>query len=99
MLRVALLNNHIGEAAASVATYFEPFTYWDWHGVSPDDGSQGTQLVWRDCKAATGAPRGCPSPREAWRRFRAEVDRDPQRKGWVERIAVASWITVEDLQW
>lgn len=31
------LGKHSATSAAHQATYHEPFTFWDWHGVHPDD--------------------------------------------------------------
>jgi hypothetical protein len=96
MLRIALHKNSTGESAALKAIYYEPFTYWNWHGVDPDDESafeQKKQLVWereRGFTTGEGEKRGYPTPRDAWRAFRALVDGDVERRRWVKRIAVAA---------
>jgi hypothetical protein len=87
------------------AIYYKPFSYWDWHGVHPDDESafeQKKQLIWereRGFTVGKYGKGGYPSPREAWLQFRALVDTHRERGDWVKRIAVASWMTVADMDW
>jgi hypothetical protein len=104
MLSLALFSTDAASAALQ-ATYYEPFTYWDWHGVHSNDESafeQKRQLVWereRGFTASGGEKRGYPSPREEWQQFRGLVEMYKARRNWVKRIAVARWMTVADMNW
>ncbi|KAH9866601.1 hypothetical protein J1614_008293 [Plenodomus biglobosus] len=97
-----------GGPVARKAIYYEPFTYWDWHGVPLDErftNSRGfkRQLMWErqrgyrreDCDGDFGYP----SPRARWQAFRTSIAIDPERRFWVKRIAVAHWMDEDDLNW
>jgi hypothetical protein len=86
--------------------FYEPFSYWDWHGVLPDDVSafeERKQLLCerrgRGFTTGDGRRFGSKTPREAWRDFQGRVDSDPAKSQWVKKIAVASWMTVDDMDW
>lgn len=76
-LRIALGKRPIALVAKHGILY-EPFTYWDWHDVAPDE-------------VYTSEKR--------WRQFQAMVEANPLSRRWVKRIAVAHWMTVEDMNW
>lgn len=90
-------------AAARVGIYHEPFTYWDWHGVHPDEtfSDLKTQLMWerRHHASSTGTIRGYPSSAERWRIFKRTVEAYPERKEWIKHIAMAHWMDDDDLRW
>jgi hypothetical protein len=102
VLNIALSNtpNKDAASAALQAIYYEPFSYWDWHGVHPDDESafeQQKQLIWereRGFTVGMYGKGGYPTPKAAWGQFRALVDTHKEREDWVKRIAVARWMTV-----
>lgn len=108
-LYIALYKNRAnGQGASSTleAIYYEPFTYWDWHSVHPDDDSaskQKRQLLWERQrgfqKSVHDKKEGYPSPREAWKQFQARIHLNPKRIPWVKRIAVAHWMNVQDVKW
>jgi hypothetical protein len=103
MLRIAL-RKQTAAAAAQEATYHEPFTYWDWHGVPPDDTyarEWKRQRVWEYNTSFTveQSVLGYPTPRERWEAFKSCVGMDLRRVQWVKRIAVANWMGIEDLYW
>ena len=108
VLYIALYKNRVGGKDANAAlraVYYEPFTYWDWHGVDAEDESASKhkkQLVWerqRGFTAAKGEKGGYPYPQEAWQRFRHLIDNHAERRHWVAKIAVAHWMNIEDLTW
>lgn len=93
-----------GASAALEAVYYEPFTYWDWHAIHPDDDSafnEKRQLLWERQRGFRhhGKKEGYPSPKEAWIRFQGLITAYPERIPWVKKIAVAHWMTVEDVEW
>jgi hypothetical protein len=107
MLYVALYNNKAGGLdadAALQAVYYEPFAYWDWHGLDIDDESASKhkkQLLWERQRGftANGEEYGYPTPRDAWVRFRRLIGNNKKRSHWVKKIAVAHWMNVEDITW
>ncbi|KAH9867990.1 hypothetical protein IAQ61_007297 [Plenodomus lingam] len=97
-----------GGPAARKATYREPFTYWDWHGVRPDERFSRTrglkgQLLWERQRGYPQKGRagefGYPSPRARWQAFSALIATHPERRFWVKHLAVAHWMHQEDLEW
>ncbi|KAI2488148.1 hypothetical protein Ptr902_02281 [Pyrenophora tritici-repentis] len=93
-----------GASDALQAVYYEPSTYWDWHTIHPDDDSafnEKRQLLWERQRGFRhhGIKEGYPSPRQAWIRFRSLILAFPEKIPWVEKIAVAHWMTVEDVEW
>jgi hypothetical protein len=102
-LRIAL-GRHPGATAAIEATFHEPFTYWDWHGVSADDSyakKWKRQRIWEHDRGpqVNGTVYGYPTPRERWQAFKSNVETDRKRVRWVKRIAVAHWMIMENLNW
>jgi hypothetical protein len=103
ILRIAL-GKHTGATAAHEATYHEPFTYWDWHAVPPNDTyarEWKRQRVWEYNTSFTVHHRvlGYPTPRERWEAFKSNVSVDLRRVQWVKRIAVANWMDLDDMRW
>jgi hypothetical protein len=103
ILRIAL-GKHTGAIAAHEATYYEPFTYWDWHGVPPNDTyarKWKRQRIWEYNTSFTVNDRafGYPTPRERWEAFKSNVGADLRRTQWVKRIAVANWMDLDDMRW
>ncbi|KAH5407362.1 hypothetical protein HBI46_188360 [Parastagonospora nodorum] len=99
-LRIAL-GGHVAANAAHEATYYEPFTYWDWHGVAPDDTyarEYKRQRMWEHHGGfeVNGLAHGYPTPRERWEAFKKNVEMD---RRWVKKIAVAHWMDIHDLDW
>ncbi|KAL5115353.1 hypothetical protein ACEQ8H_006729 [Pleosporales sp. CAS-2024a] len=104
-LRIAL-GKHKMKDIAHEATYYEPFTFWDWHGVGPTDTyarQWKCQRLWEHHRGfeVNGTPFGYPTSKERWEAFKKNVlnVQESQRKAWVKRVAVAHWMTAEDLQW
>ncbi|KAF1917465.1 hypothetical protein BDU57DRAFT_528088 [Ampelomyces quisqualis] len=99
------LGKHTGASAAHEATYHEPFTYWDWHGLGPDDTyarEWKRQRMWEHQRGfvVDGTKiYGYPTSRERWRKFKEDLDAHPWKKQWVKMIAVAHWMEMEDLYW
>jgi hypothetical protein len=99
------LGKHRGASAAQKASFNEPFTYWDWHGVSPDDTyaqEEKRQRFWEHQRGfiVNGTESyGYPTSRERWQRFVKNIEDDPKKGQWVKRIAVAHWMLPEDLNW
>ncbi|KAF2846390.1 hypothetical protein T440DRAFT_521760 [Plenodomus tracheiphilus IPT5] len=97
-----------GGIVARKAVYCEPFTYWDWHGVHPDErfartrGSKRQQTWERQRGFRQGSHNvefGYPSPRARWQAFKTSIAMHPQRCLWVQRIAVAHWMNADDMDW
>ncbi|KAH7063776.1 hypothetical protein BKA63DRAFT_428863, partial [Paraphoma chrysanthemicola] len=99
------MNNHTGASAAHQATYFEPFNYWDWHGIAPDDDCAREvkrQRFWEHERGfiVNGTiPYGYPTSRARWQAFTSILKKHPERKRWVKRIAIAHWMTAKHLAW
>jgi hypothetical protein len=99
------LGKYNGASAAHQAIYYEPFTYWDWHGVHPDDiyaRDWKRQRFWEHARGFVGPEKqawGYPTSRERWARFKGDVEKNGAKKWWVKRIAVAHWMDEEDLVW
>lgn len=99
------LGKHTGATAAHEATYYEPFTYWDWHGLGPDDTyarEWKSQRMWehqRGFVVDETKAYGYPTSRERWMKFRGDMEAHPWKRDWVTRIAVAHWMEMEDLYW
>lgn len=103
ILRTAL-GRHTGATAAHEATYYEPFTYWDWHGVLLDDTyarEWKRQRIWEYSAGFTVGEQvlGYPTPKERWQAFKINVETHRMRCCWVKRIAVARWMDLNDLYW
>ena len=105
-LRIALAQGkHAGATAAHEPIFYEPFTYWDWHAVGPDDTyarDHKRQRVWehqRGFVVNDATPYGYPTSRERWAAFKREIEKEERRKTWVKRIAVANWMDAKDLVW
>jgi hypothetical protein len=99
------MGRHTGSTAAHEATFYEPFNYWDWHGVAPDDDfarEVKRQRFWEhergfivnDTKAF-----GYPTSRARWQAFKSELEKSPESSQWVKRIAIAHWMSTQDLTW
>lgn len=97
---------------AEQAMLYEPFGYWDWHGYDakgkPLDGSRDVRegarkkrLLWERERAFTtgGQKHGNLTPRERWEGFKRLVEKDHRSGKFVKRIAVANWMTREDMKW
>lgn len=103
-LRIALGTRPIALAAKD-GTLYEPFTYWDWHGVAPDEeytSEKKSQRIWereRGFKIGSDRSYGYPSSRQRWHQFQASIEADPGSRRRVKRIAVAHWMAVEDMNW
>jgi hypothetical protein len=99
------LGRHTGASVAHKAAYHEPFTYWDWHGVEPDDTyarEWKKQRIWEHQRGfvVDGRwPHGYPSPRDRWQRFTREVEDHQEKCYWVKSIAVAHWMDIDELKW
>lgn len=95
--------------AAREAAYYEPSTYWDWHGVHPDTTRDSAhelkrQRMWEYQRGfvqdtSASASFGYPTPRQRWRSFKNLIEGDRTRGAWVKRIALAHWMTARDLIW
>lgn len=103
-LRIALGKRPVARAAKH-GTFYEPFTYWDWHGVAPDEtytSENKRQRIWereRGFKIGSDRIYGYPSSRQRWHQFRASIEADPGSRRSVKRIAVAHWMTMDDITW
>jgi hypothetical protein len=99
------LGKHSGASVAHHATHYEPFAFWDWHGVHPDDTyarEWKRQRMWEHHRGFTVDGLhvcGYPTPRERWARFKEGIESHTAREKWVERIAVAHWMGAEDVLW
>jgi hypothetical protein len=99
------LGKHKQASAAHEAMFYQPFTYWDWQGVSLDDACARENI--RHCfveyhrESITNriqAP-GCLSSIERWQSFAGDIENNPQKGRWVKKIAVANWMQKEHLCW
>ncbi|KAF2277904.1 uncharacterized protein EI97DRAFT_441193 [Westerdykella ornata] len=83
--------------------FYEPFTYWDWHGTDStyqEDDKRKRRLFWdreRGYRTNAGQWSSYPSPSRRWKMFRERINDDT--RGCVKRIALARWMTREDLKW
>jgi hypothetical protein len=99
------LGRHTGASVAHETTYDEPFTYWDWYGVEPDDTyarEWKKQRIWEHQRGfvVDGAPPyGYPTSRERWWRFKEDVEVHQEKRLWVKSIAVAHWMDIDELYW
>lgn len=105
-LHIALaLGKHTVAPAALEPVFHVPFTYWDWHGVGPDDTKardRKRQRFWEHQRGfvVNGTTSyGYPTSRERWESFKQQIGKDKRRKKWVKKIAVASWMEAKDLTW
>ena len=82
----------------------EPFNYWDWHGLTREEWC--LRIDRRKKRLCLGRKRvsqdnieadGCYVGRERWQRFRKSGNR--VNLGYVRRIAVANWMTLDDINW
>lgn len=92
------LGKHTAASAAHEASYYQPFTYWDWHGLGPDDTyarDWKSRRMW-DHQHGFVVDRTktyrYPTSRERLRKFRVDLEKHPKEKEWVKRIAVAHWL-------
>ncbi|KAF2030753.1 hypothetical protein EK21DRAFT_64688, partial [Setomelanomma holmii] len=97
---------HSGSSAANEATFYEPFTYWDWHGLAPDDDCARRlkrQRLWEHQREFdvndTNNAYEYPTSRERWEASKKQVFNTPETNRWVNRIAVAHWMTIQDVTW
>lgn len=101
-LRIAL-GKRQSASAPKKATFYEAFTYWDWHGISIDDRSarEKCQRFWEYRRGFhfDGKIFGYPTPKERWNIFKQQIEKYPKREEWVEKIAVAHWMRREDVLW
>ncbi|KAH7076152.1 hypothetical protein FB567DRAFT_596772 [Paraphoma chrysanthemicola] len=99
------IGKHNGASAARQATFFEPFNYWDWHGIAPDDDCAREvkkQRFWeyeRGFMVNGTIPYGYPTSEERWKAFTSILEKHPERRHWVKRIAIAHWMTTKHLTW
>lgn len=99
------LCKHTGASVAHEATYYEPFAFWDWHGVHPDDTyarEWKSQRVWEYHRGFSYDALhmfGYPTAREIWARFKDDLNNHPAKTEWVKSIAAAHWMGTEDLLW
>jgi hypothetical protein len=99
------LGKHNGASAAHQATYHESFTFWDWHGVGPDDTHARNwkrQRIWeyrRGFVVSGTQASGYRTSRERWQTFKRDVRENGAKQRWVKKIAVAHWMDFEDLMW
>jgi hypothetical protein len=99
------LGKHSGASAAQQATYLEPFTYWDWHDIHPDDTyarDWKRQRVWEHQSGFMGpGPQasGYPTSKDRWEAFKNDVQNNAAKRDWVKRIAVAHWMVLDDFIW
>lgn len=99
------LGKHSGATATHQATYHEPFTFWGWHGVHPDDTyarEWKSQRMWEHQRGFTIDGLhvyGYPTSRERWARFKKDMTHNAAKREWVKKLAVAHWMGSEDLLW
>ncbi|KAJ4294151.1 hypothetical protein N0V90_007841 [Kalmusia sp. IMI 367209] len=97
---------------AERAMLYEPFTFSDWHGYDsagqPTNGDPHAEyekkkkrLLWERERGfrANGAWEAYPTPLERWHGFKSGILKNPEKGKYVRRIAVASWMSAEDLRW
>ncbi|ORY11890.1 hypothetical protein BCR34DRAFT_651868 [Clohesyomyces aquaticus] len=91
------------------AALYEPFTYWDWHGLTEDEWEhrvdERKRQSYRDRKKPHYAPHEDDEPepcyplgKERWESFKRKVQKSKDR-WYVRRIAVSRWMTLGDLDW
>jgi hypothetical protein len=103
-LHIALARRS-GASVAHQATYHEPFTYWDWHGIHPDDTyarDWKRQSFWEHQRGFVGPEtqvRGYTTSRERWEACKNELEKNSVKKSWVKKIALAHWMVLEDFIW
>jgi hypothetical protein len=99
------LGKHPAATIALEAFHYEPFTYWDWHGVSPDDTYARDwkgQRMWeyqRGFVVSGTQAFGYPTPRKRWETFKECVLKIDFECWWVKKIAVAHWMRMKDIEW
>lgn len=107
-LRIALAydkNARSRASAAHEAVFYEPFTYWDWHGVGADDTDardRKRQRFWehqRGFMVNGTTPFGYPTSRGRWRSFQKQVEQNSLSRKWVKKIALANWMETDDFSW
>jgi hypothetical protein len=83
------------------AMIIEPFTFFDWNGhLRNDENFTKRRLLWeREKGFQNTAGHKFPTPRGQWRAFKAHVDSGLYDGKYVKKIAVSSWMQVEDLKW
>jgi hypothetical protein len=98
------------EAYTQQNIFYEPFTYWDWYYVGlwqhdsrpEDDDDRKRRLLWereRGFKANGASWSSYPSPEKRWMAFQRRIKKDKMAKSYVKRIALADWMSLEDLKW
>ncbi|KAF2448319.1 hypothetical protein P171DRAFT_470126 [Karstenula rhodostoma CBS 690.94] len=112
-VRTTAMHSH-GYSMVEVAEQgmlYEPFTYWDWHGYDADgkplegrylhEGGRKKRLLWERERAfkANQEKQGDLTPRERWEGFKKFVERKQENGSFVNRIAVANWMTKGDMEW
>jgi hypothetical protein len=104
------LGKRTGASAAHQAMYFEPFSYWDWHGAE-DTAERHFETkrhrIWEHQRGfdvnGEWEPHEYPGSEEVWRRFKEEVEEGSEEgsiKGkWAQYIAIADWMDLSDIYW
>jgi hypothetical protein len=99
------LGKHPAANIALEVFHYEPFTYWDWHGIDPDDTYPRDwkgQRMWEHQRGFLGPGTqtvGYLTPMERWQMFKEFGKRCGCKYWWVKKIAVAHWMNMKDLEW
>lgn len=89
------LGKHKQASAAHEATFHQPFTYWDWQAVSPDDTCARENMRHRFLehhrRSITNRIQspGYLASKERWQSFVGDIENNPQKGRWVKKIAIA----------
>ncbi|KAH7125494.1 hypothetical protein B0J11DRAFT_461844, partial [Dendryphion nanum] len=81
----------------------EPFTYWDWAGITQqdkEDSRRKRRVLWerqRGFRLDSGPWLNASSGRERWIGFQSIIH-DANRY-YVKKIAISHWMTLDDLRW
>ncbi|KAF1961915.1 hypothetical protein CC80DRAFT_531685 [Byssothecium circinans] len=92
---------HPERQIARAALITEPFTYWDWHRKPQDhEDLSSRRLLWEREKGFSKlAGHKFPTPKESWEAFKRHVESGIYDGRFVNKIAVATWMGVEDMSW
>ncbi|KAF2477535.1 uncharacterized protein BDR25DRAFT_338366 [Lindgomyces ingoldianus] len=111
--QIARGNTAVEQASLSECALCEPFTFWDWHGLSEEAWNSGYDTRKRQLyrgrqrcpedkvkkKLSGRFTEGYPLGKQRWESFKRVFEQDPQNSWKVKRIAVSRWMTGQDLEW
>ncbi|KAF2735944.1 hypothetical protein EJ04DRAFT_178378 [Polyplosphaeria fusca] len=88
------------------ALFCEPFTYWDWEGLTREawdksSDSNKQRLLWERERGleVKGAWHVYTPGRLRWEAFKASLGDNSLNRKYVRRIAISHWMSLDDLRW